>query len=142
MRFRFDLPNKEIKKFATLALAMRAGAEKGHKKGLYYLEGKIKSTIKGRPVKNGTGKPLQVITGTLKRGVKVYMKTTSNVIRGHVVNRVEYAAVHEYGFPERNIPARPHVSPVLEAEKEINYVEKLIRKEIRLSKYRYRRSNR
>jgi len=63
--------------------------------------------------KNGLRAP----TGNLKRSINGAALTGNQgigiVLRAGDHSQVVYAAVHEFGFPARNIPARPYISPAI-----------------------------
>jgi phage gpG-like protein len=62
---------------------------------------------------------LRAPTGALRNSIKFNALTSGRTLgvegtAGMFGARVVYAAVHEYGYPERNIPARPYISPAME----------------------------
>ena len=57
-----------------------------------------------------TGRPgLNVITGTLRRGWLTKTITSYEDFIVQLGNKVKYGPVHEFGYPEKNIPKRTDV---------------------------------
>ena len=66
---------------------------------------------------NATLKPH---TGDLRGSIMAYTKRRGTSIRGFISGggaSVKYAAVHEYGWPAHNIPARPYLRSSLAAKR-------------------------
>ena len=62
---------------------------------------------------------LRAPTGTLRNSIKFNALTSGRIMgvegtAGLFGERLVYAAVHEFGYPERNIRARPYISPAME----------------------------
>jgi phage gpG-like protein len=66
----------------------------------------------------GHSTPL-IDTGSLKEDIESSSKAIQNPPAAVFSSSLPYAGVHEFGWPERNIPARPFLQPGLEYAAEI-----------------------
>lgn len=86
------LQNKKAMEQAAIETANKSKSE--------YLSGP-------RPAKLG------VLTGRLRSSITHQVTGQGKDLVGEVGTNVIYGRVHEFGYPERNIPARPFLNPAL-----------------------------
>lgn len=106
--------------------------------GLQKLARKLDQTARDKAVKLGLDQGAQLLKGWIQQNRLTgprpqYLGVVTGRLRTSIATKptekrgdsyvakigtnVEYAAVHEFGFPERNIPARPFMRPSLEDPK-------------------------
>jgi phage gpG-like protein len=90
-----DLPLKLQRLAAAMALEGESYAKRTYgKNGLGVVTGRLKQSIMGRALSATEGIGLVLMAGDKEQ--------------------VVYAAVHEFGFSQRNIPPRPYIAPAIE----------------------------
>ena len=100
-----------------------AGSSEGVAYELRRLMGGLASEGEGFAQKNYHKNGLRAPTGNLKRSINGAALTGNQgigiVLRAGDHSQVVYAAVHEFGFPARNIRKRPYIKPAIDHVKRI-----------------------
>ncbi len=56
--------------------------------------------------------------GGSREGIREIKVNSGSNFSARIGSRVPYAAAHEFGYPPRNLPARPYLRPALNASKD------------------------
>lgn len=84
---------------------MPEAVEKAMKLATLFLQGKVQET-------KLSGQVLKVRTGRLRSSINTRVKRIGPTgMLGVVGTNVVYARAHEFGYPPRNLPARPYLRP-------------------------------
>ena len=120
-----DISDKELKKVTNMASVVRLGLLRGIKRSMIFAEGEAKKNF------GGPGQ-LRIRSGHLRRSIKsqVLDRGLGKEIVGIIGSNVVYSAVHEYGYPPKNIPARPYIGPAFNNKNMIE-IRRIIQKAIK-----------
>lgn len=105
----------------AMSARMEAATQRATREALHLIERRTKEKLaekthqRGTPTPSGAGEPPALITGNLRRSIRVSgPEREMEGWRGHVGPTAAYGRAQELGGGPRNLPARPYLRPSLD----------------------------
>lgn len=117
MEVGIKIDNESLKRISEQKIQIKKGTLEGMRKAMFYVENKSKSRF-------NTPGNLRVRTGRLRGSIRTNVKQLKHITVGSIGTNVIYGPVHEFGYPPRNIPTRPFLSPAI--TENIDEINKMI----------------
>lgn len=111
MKLLFKYNSKALRKLIKMSAKINPALDKAAEKAARIFQEESQDIVYlGHP------KHLNIGTGALWRSIQGTVRRSGNKRKIVLGSNLIYAATHEYGDPDRKIPARPYLRPAIEAK--------------------------